>query len=1485
MRPITAAQSLLAACSFLLPLGLQAQTETEINLNVEHNVGGHSEFDRKKYLTLHSTATENEWAGDEDKLAYVIDELDVYFGRDNGSLGWYMNQAEQDPERPGYADPTWVANYGAYVRQTQYGVEKEWAHAYDDKAGVMIGGQVHTFWPGHVTNPCCGGEGWEIGGADAMGDFMGQYINQFYRNDGEPVTKGHPRPKYLEVLNEPLYELVTTGDVEPIEVYQFHNDVAAGVRKVNSDVMIGGYTTAFPIFEERDFQRWEERMKLFIDTSGDHMDFFSIHLYDFNSHWSAEENGYVGPLNFKGGRIEATLDMMEQYSQIALGEVKPYIISEYGGRDHNLEQQDWSPYRDWHIMKAFSPMMMQFMARPDQMLKTIPFMVTKGEWGREDGKPYPWRLLRQANEASGESGEEWVFTDLVKFYELWSDVNGTRVDSRTTNPDVMIDTYVDGDTVYVILANLANNQEQVLLNMFGADTAAVQGVTVKQLFLNGDAPELSVSELNTAPDSITLAPEATAILAYSFDSSLQVNEQVSEQKYYASTYYAPILANQATSFTITGVSTSDFGEAVIRIGLGRDHGASLQPVVTVNGQEVDVPTQFAGDDQAKRDRFFGLIEVPVAMSALKASNTITVTFPDAGGHISSVTMEAKQFSSDIREKNAPVSGVKISPSSQILAIGDSLQVTASVLPFFAQNQALTYSSSDESIATVDQNGHVQTLAAGQVNIVATSEEGSFTAAATLTVEEPVTGSLSIDDASIYTSTEYVSGESMEVSTLFEAGTGETVSGTYGGVQYYLREMTASWAVVKDVIAYDGSVIGQQRGTSTVSIPLAGVTPTADLPEGNFYFLYAKMNSTDGNDYAIGGVSPIIILAGEDEVVAAELSFDNPSKYSSTDYYVGGALNITAQFEAGTDLTVNPYNDGVRFILRHLRADYSLVSDVAIAADVTSVDQQNGTARVSLNLSGLTPSTELPEGEFYFIHGEFYTSGGTPVYAGGIPYISIVDPEGPIPASVTLEDASTYSSTEYKSGGVIEATASFEAGSDRSVNAYNDGVRFVLRELTTGWAMVADIATAGDVNSIGKQNGFASASISLEGVTPTAELPEENFYYLYAEFYTDDGVLVYSQGVTPINIVEGDVEVPVPASIALENTDTYTSTTYLTDGVLTVSAAYDAGTGHTINGYNDGVRFVLREIDAGWTTFNDVAWASDVNSIGTRNGIATAEIPLEGLVPSADLPEGSFYYLYAEFYDELGTFMFVEQGVFPITIEDPYVPGSLVLENEADYSRTFLNSESLELSANFEAGTDATVDGGIQYYLREVDAAWNIINDINVSDDTASGQQTGSSTATISLAGLTPSADLPEGHMYFLFASFLASDGLKHTIGGAFPIIEADTDNDGIGNSTDEDDDNDGVEDSIDDFPLDPSIGVLGDFDWDQDIDRKDIRAFLRLFRNPADLKPEYDFDGSGKVTPRDVRALMRMCTRRACATRDWSTIDWKELKKKSRWRH
>ena len=64
------------------------------------------------------------------------------------------------------------------------------------------------------------------------------------------------------------------------------------------------------------------------------------------------------------------------------------------------------------------------------------------------------------------------------------------------------------------------------------------------------------------------------------------------------------------------------------------------------------------------------------------------------------------------------------------------RLVATVLPEEAEDKTLIWSSSDESVATVDQNGYVKALATGSATITVETKVGGHTATCTVTVVEP-----------------------------------------------------------------------------------------------------------------------------------------------------------------------------------------------------------------------------------------------------------------------------------------------------------------------------------------------------------------------------------------------------------------------------------------------------------------------------------------------------------------------------------------------------------------------------------------------------------------------------------------------------------------------------------------------------------------------------------------------------------------------------
>ena len=86
----------------------------------------------------------------------------------------------------------------------------------------------------------------------------------------------------------------------------------------------------------------------------------------------------------------------------------------------------------------------------------------------------------------------------------------------------------------------------------------------------------------------------------------------------------------------------------------------------------------------------------------------------------------------------PVTGIKVSPDTRTLTRKDeTAQLTAEVIPSYADNTRVTWKSSDESVVTVDEKGKVTAVGNGTATIAVTSVSGNYTATVAVTVKIPV----------------------------------------------------------------------------------------------------------------------------------------------------------------------------------------------------------------------------------------------------------------------------------------------------------------------------------------------------------------------------------------------------------------------------------------------------------------------------------------------------------------------------------------------------------------------------------------------------------------------------------------------------------------------------------------------------------------------------------------------------------------------------
>ena len=100
--------------------------------------------------------------------------------------------------------------------------------------------------------------------------------------------------------------------------------------------------------------------------------------------------------------------------------------------------------------------------------------------------------------------------------------------------------------------------------------------------------------------------------------------------------------------------------------------------------------------------------------------------------------DAIQTPDSVQIKGAiPVTGVSISDATASITVGATQTLTATVAPADATNKSVRWTSDNEAIATVDDEGVVTGVGAGNATITVTTVDGNFTATCEVTVAAAV----------------------------------------------------------------------------------------------------------------------------------------------------------------------------------------------------------------------------------------------------------------------------------------------------------------------------------------------------------------------------------------------------------------------------------------------------------------------------------------------------------------------------------------------------------------------------------------------------------------------------------------------------------------------------------------------------------------------------------------------------------------------------
>lgn len=132
----------------------------------------------------------------------------------------------------------------------------------------------------------------------------------------------------------------------------------------------------------------------------------------------------------------------------------------------------------------------------------------------------------------------------------------------------------------------------------------------------------------------------------------------------------------------------------------------------------------------------------VVIAKAAGSATITAT-TDEGDFTASCLVTV--------EEDAPpavkVVGINMEPTGKSVVVGERFQLSPVVLPQNADNKAITWASTDASVASVE-GGRVTALQAGAADIIATTADGGFTATCQVSVTKPEPPKISVTGVSV-----------------------------------------------------------------------------------------------------------------------------------------------------------------------------------------------------------------------------------------------------------------------------------------------------------------------------------------------------------------------------------------------------------------------------------------------------------------------------------------------------------------------------------------------------------------------------------------------------------------------------------------------------------------------------------------------------------------------------------------------------------------
>ena len=235
-------------------------------------------------------------------------------------------------------------------------------------------------------------------------------------------------------------------------------------------------------------------------------------------------------------------------------------------------------------------------------------------------------------------------------------------------------------------------------------------------------------------------------------------------------------------------------------------------------------------------------------------NNGEITANSIGTTTIKATADGKTATCSVTVSAVSVTSISLSPTTKTIYVGQSFTLSATISPSNATNKNVTWTSSNNNVATVTSNGEVSGKANGTATITVKTEDGNKTATCSVSVEKVAVTSVTLSESSLSL---YVNGENKTVTATVQPdnATDHIVTWTIdksGVASITPNNNSVTVTPVSAGTATLTASVGGKSATCSISVSASApewklVTSTNDLVVGNKYVIAQNAKGTTAGD--------------------------------------------------------------------------------------------------------------------------------------------------------------------------------------------------------------------------------------------------------------------------------------------------------------------------------------------------------------------------------------------------------------------------------------------------------------------------------------------------------------------------------------------------------------------------------------------------------------------------------------------------------------